>query len=620
MKKISDFNLFDEIINEYESEKNASIEKEALNITPTPGAFVGALTGALIAKKKMETELMRQQIENKSLNPLTGNFYTQVQNLYNNLKVVFTPLGVLYIIKHGPKEITIDNINTDEMNTEMYEAWQNKNYEYFRNLLLNKIHSEIQLAEQLFAKQFIEKHMQLKNKLSKQASEVINAEDLTFIEMLNEIKNIKTLYSKHNDVTEKLAEIMYHQFENLEIKIPLQLDRPLDKYAGLGSKLNFLGLNLGADEIDSLQREFLNPDFLTKHVQIGYLPDRVLFIVQDKVITSLPVINMNQEGFENFEKQNSKFFRELFAQEIKKGIARMKSKLPQTNTINNSAITKTAKTQEKFDITDIFLSAKYHPVIYSIVLQDMYGHDWYNFDNMALVKIIEQDFNLQEPIHDAALNKILSIKIANISPRAFASPLAFEKIIRSFNNLPIDFLTEEIDDLGLNELAFGVEVLNRITPYDDIYDNFSDEVFEKMVKILLNAHHRLFAPSALTITPLLNSFITLLNLSLLNAYNLRDIKDVNSQTEINKIRKNNEYIFNSAYEALNTLRELLISHPEIQKHDINLLIDKILDEQNISKNRDLIAKQVLDNYFADKFLIQQDQLLKEQLKQLDIKI
>jgi hypothetical protein len=100
------------------------------------------------------------------------------------------------------------------------------------------------------------------------------------------------------------------------------------------------------------------------------------------------------------------------------------------------------------------------------------------------MQMIEKDFALKRPIDDIALNKILSIKVANSGDKVYLNRHAFEKVVRSFNDKPVDFMERETDDLDLQDFAVALDSLNRVTPYDNVYDNFSPEVYNYMAQVL----------------------------------------------------------------------------------------------------------------------------------------
>jgi hypothetical protein len=348
MRKINDIfkEAYEELNPDNEMETSV-VDKVAFDVNVTSGSTLGALTGALIAGKKTKADILKRQFEDDATKNLEGNYYNQVQNLIQNLKPIFTPFGVVYVVKSNGREITIETIETEEMNKDMYAAWQHKDYHYFTNLLLNKMHSDIQMVEQNFAKKMLEKQMGLQNQVQsnmgkKASEEAINFDDVTMPEMLDQMIRTKELYGKQSDYTEKIAGIMINLMDGEDYKIEWGLERPFDKYAGVDTALSFMGLKDNTSDIKSLQQHYLNPGYLADKVKVGFLPDRVLFIVDNKVLSTLPALKMNEDAFSHFEKQDKLYFVDMFNKETKKGVARIKGRIP-----TNSEKIKDESIQEK---------------------------------------------------------------------------------------------------------------------------------------------------------------------------------------------------------------------------------------------------------------------------------
>jgi hypothetical protein len=588
MKRITD-DIVNEAYEEADSELNqmrsqASLEKKAIDFSITPASVVGSLVGSLVARKMTHEDIMRKKIEEDNTTVLRGNYYSQVQNLTQNLKIIFTPFGVVYSVKNGGREITIETIATEEMNAGMYMAWQQKDTEFYKHLLLNKMMTEIQFAEQQFAKNLIQKQIGLKNQLSKKASIEIDTEDMTLFETIDYIDKMRNLYSKNTEATEKLAEALIKSMDE-EVNISWTFQRPVEKYAFLANPLSFLGINIGGDGISSLQGDNMSPSHLANKVKIGFLPDRVVFAVDNRVITSLLVMDMNQEGFEAFEKQSQPFFKKYFEKEAKKGILRSKGKLPP----NSSRIEKKAK---DIDTRDIFLENDVHPQIYLDVLNKKYGDEWLEWDTHSLVSVLEDDFNLENGISDIPLNKIFSILSVNVSDVPFTSHHAFEKCIRAFNNKPIDFMKRE-DDITPLEMIFGIDAMDRVTPNDNIYDNFSSEVFNYTIKVLSNSECKLFFPSNIMKSELQEEFYGQLNKYLLDEANERDTVHVYDDKIESSIMQTNEAIWKLSKIALSVLRK----HENITEKEIDSSLESVKGNLKL-----LIKKQVTLNVNMDKFL------------------
>ena len=600
-------------------------QREGMHLGATSGALIGAITGALIANKKVKQDALKRQVELERLGPsLNGNYYSQSQNVAKNLKVIFTPLGVIYTVKNGSRETTIDNIETSEMNESMYSAWQSKDYNYYSNLMLTKMYSEMQMVEQGFAKRFLSKQMNFQKEINKKASvqhdiREVDFDEITDYELLECVASTKDMYSGNPKIFEKMAEAMILQFDDIDdYDITLQLDRPFDKYAGFTSTpLSFMGFNNNSKDIRSMQKKFLNSSYLDNKVNVGFMPDRVVYIVDNQMIGTLPAIKMNEDGYEHFQNQDKNYFREFFHNEVKRGLARAKGlEKP------NSSLVKTEVEEKKasLDIGRIFRANDIHPVVYFLILTQKYGFAWFDFDPTALVKIIEDDFNVSEGIESVPLNKILSIQVANNSDTPFNSYHAFEKVIRSFAGKKIDFLKRESDDLDISDIAFAIDILDRVTPNDDIYDNFSPDIFDYLTKILSENENYTYMPSMIVGSPSESQFNEILNYSLLTAINNNMTATMNSDDKLEALMiKDNETIFDVSMMTLQSLRNQQ-NKGKISSTQGRKFMVAILDKLNIKKSlREIITRQVLKNIALDEFLVQKEELLHEQLEFFGIK-
>lgn len=619
MKRIQDSNIFKEAFEEIypDNEVESVLDKHAFDIHATPGALLGAITGAAIAEKKTREEILRKQIEQDNSEVLRGNYYTQVQNIVDKLKIIFTPFGVVYLVKNGTKEVTIETIQTEEMNASMYQAWQAKDYNYYKFLLLNKMLSEIQFVEQEFAKNVIKNQFDMQKNINKKASfDDVDTEDLTLPEITEYISRIKDAYSKHTGTTEKMAEILYNMInDNTEYVISWEFERPVQKYASLAQNLSFLGLSGSSDDIKSLQGHYLNPSYLQNRINVGFLPDRVLFMVDNKVIASLLTIKMNENAFKHFETHDREYFEKYFNEQAKLGVARMNGKAAPPMHIKDILEKKAAAVAP--DLSEIFKRNDIHPGVYYVALNKKYGLEWMSYEQDPLMVIIEKDFNLTEGISDIPLNKILSIQVCNTSEMPYQSRHAFEKVIRSFSNKPIDFLKRETDDMNEVDIAFGIDIMDRITPYDDIYDNFSQDVFSHIVQILAQKDLRAYMPSAITGSEKEPEFNEAVNNALLKAINDIDILRIEDEAKEAKTIANNGFISSMSIDILNALKR--------QKQKLDAIDDERFVEIIIKKLHiepieiaSVVKNQIMRNLKLDSILVSRENILKEQLKAFNL--
>lgn len=458
----------------YEGE--TKVEKQSFEINLPVPAIVGAITGAGVANKTMKNQLIKQQAKQDNTTVLSGDYYSQVDNMANNMKVTFTPFSVIYSLKNGAQYAQFETISTESMNRSMYTAWQQRDSMYFKNLILNKVKSEIQFAEQQYSRNIINKHLEM----GKRASY-----DILPFELFQYASNIANTYKK--DGMDKVASVMFSEYDNEVVKISMTIEDPSKFSDTIGGNLDFMKINKKND-LDDMQGRLLSPFYIKTHGKVAFLPDRVLFMVDNLVVTSMIAIDMNAEAFDFFVKKDENYFKDLFDRETKMGIKRMLAKLPEKKNLIKEA------SALMINVNDIFTNSFIHPFIYYKVLTDKYTDKWLSFDVRALVKIIETDFDLVEPIGDIALNKIMSVQSVNKAVLPFENPHAFEKIIRSFSSLPISWVMPESEDITIKDFAFGLDCFDMVTPDNDVYDDFSEDVFSYLIKCISKLEFKIFMP------------------------------------------------------------------------------------------------------------------------------
>lgn len=599
-------------------EEKENDRKNNFFVTALPSAIIGAIIGGAVGKsqaaKRSLPVVPMEQNQSRTHNNSFGkkNYYEQMKHLADNLKIIFTPLSIVFIVKDGAREITLDTIEVDEMNDDMKNAWKNRDSAYFRSMLFNKMNSEIQFAEQAFAKKIVERQMGLNNSLNKNASTSdVDFDDLTDVELCHYASLTENFFASETSVTEKVATYIFDSLDDaVEYTIAeARLDRPFDKYAGaVGDVLQSVKFGNIKDTLFGKDK-YMNPGFLNGNLKVGFFPDRVIFSVDGKLISTLLVTSMNEEGFDNFQKRNIDFFKNYFKQSVKKGMARLNA--------NGQLSTGQEKTaaEDAITMSDIFVRNDISPIVYFLLLTSKYGHEWVNFDNTALISIIEKDFYLTRSIGDIPLNKIYSVKVANISDTIYESRHAFEKVIRSVNNKPIDFFVRENTDLNLEDFVFGLDIINRVTPYDNIYDNFSPEVYDYMVKVLANREIYAWTVNV-TGTEEENQFITMLNYSLLTELNKKFTALLTNEKEISDISKGNQFILEMTLELY---PQVLAQSNQYPDSDVGIICRNILASNGISNEyAEIITRQIVRNVVLDRQLDVREENLKQVLAQLGL--
>lgn len=578
--------------------------REKVAFTITPGAVIGTLVGTGIAKKyygeaQDKEKIRRMPPPPKKIREATpsvkGNYYSQAEHLAKNLRVVFTPVSAIYVIKNGLKDVAIETIDIEKMDNTMYTAWQNKDQEFFKRMLLNKMFMDINLAERIFARNAIMNQNVLSNNLAQRAGIEKKASFEVTDEFGGYIDGILQMRKYYESISEpqKLASVLEGMSKHKEVDVEIGFGECPEKYASLGKVKDVFRMDSSTSHIRNLKKRLESPGYLKKHVQIGFLPDRVTFVVDNTLITSLSVFGMNKEGFKAFQSEDQKYFKRLFNKTIKTN-TKMQKKAAEDEPVTMINIPKAT----------VFRINEIHPLVYSKILQSKYGKAWNNIDLPALVKRIELDFKLQESgIPDIPLNKIMSIYtcLSEETINAFTSSLAFEKIIRSFNELPIDFLNSESEGLGIAEIVFGLEVYELIMAERgaDAYELFSDEIVQYVANVILDNDIVVIYPDRQNASDAYMEFYSNVNHQILEKLiarnNLDKIENKDSDIES---AKQNEILQPITIEVLSAIRSGQITTELAPEY-----IDELCEKHEFDANKDaLLRRQIQINLNTDAFL------------------
>ena len=118
------------------SSEALNFQKVAFSINSAISTLMGYATGRELGKTIGEEKAKTDMTRNMELPTIEGDYYSQVKNIAKNLKVLFSPMSVIYILNDKGREITLDVIETDEMDSIMREAFSNKDKNYFKNLFV----------------------------------------------------------------------------------------------------------------------------------------------------------------------------------------------------------------------------------------------------------------------------------------------------------------------------------------------------------------------------------------------------------------------------------------------------------------------------------------------------
>lgn len=579
---------------------------ERKGIGVTPAAVIGSLIGGALANGVLTRNYIKDQ-DNRRMAELTkelknrpkveGNYYKQVQNVANNLDVAFTPVSAVLRVRNGKDSFTLDTIETSEMNNDMKKAWKNKSSDYFKNLLLGKMYSEMQIAEEAFAKRFIKNHFDMKGIVDKKSYDTSLINNFNLNKCAEVIEKVASFYND-SDIKVKIASANIQDIENVEgnINIGLKLDRPFNKYAGvIGSIKSCIGLNREPSS-EEVKKHLENPKYLMKNIKVGFFPDRVIFTMDNNLVSTLSLTGMNEEGYQNFVNSNEKYFRNLFVENVKENLKMADSEL--------DGIYKIAfeETEEFTDPKECLVSSGAHPVVIYLFLLKHYGLKWLKFDMSIIEEILKKEFSLEE-INDSTLNKILTIMTANQSDSIYTNAYAFEKAVLSLNSKPIDFMLKEKENISIQNIVFAIDVLDRVTMNDDIYDNFSPEVVDYIVDVFSDREMYIYNPTNIVSSPLEPQFKETVNEFLLKKMKIK-MTLASDDPEVDKEIENNcEYISDNANAVINAIRRFDNSNSQITYENVKDLIDSIIIKKSIREDlAKIVKKQVLTSLALDTVL------------------
>lgn len=441
-------------------------EKVAFQVNVDPATVTGAIAGSYIATKKYQSE--KDKAEPKP--SIENGSYKQVQDLLNNLKIVFTPINVIFSVNGQVFEI----IKVNEMSPTMREAFVQKNGEYFKQLLMNKINMELQMAEQVFSQNLLQANgaAQLKEaSYVTQQSQLLSVEEESFEKVAS-------------DMTEKLA-----TFDSLEIPLNFDSIRPFDRYA---SEMEAIEKVAGVfDYFKRNQADSLDLGDLKANVKIGFLPDRVVFLYQGQLLEQMSVMQMDEPAYKAFEEKDKNYFFDVFNSKAKEtsdlnGALYRKEKNESTEktaaSLEEVVEELTEELPEKGDIK-LFEDGNVHPLVYDRVLSNKYGKNWVDYELEAIIKQIEVDFKLEKGLSSIPLQKIAMLHaMSSTNSSVFDTAFLFEKFVRIMSNKEVYF--EEFQgNVAFEEIMFGLEIAQAYLD-DDVYLDFPISIAEYVAEEL----------------------------------------------------------------------------------------------------------------------------------------
>jgi len=454
---------------------------------------------------------------NRKLGEVSADHYTQIENLSKDLKVMFTPFTAVYMLRNT----VVDAINVDKMTSAQKSAWRNKDHTYFKNLLVNKVYLDAQASEQMFIRKLIDSESGLR--AGTFSTKTAATHDVGIVEMLEKMAMLSSIFqaSSTSPLMDKYAATVVDAVVTNAVEEVLDFDLGAFKMAAdedydIGTeKLAIFGIGNNANTI--------TPKDISKGVKVVFLPDRVLYIVDNIVITQTNTYDMSEEDYSKFVKRDGKYFKSKVVSMSKTASSELTKEAADLNLADGTqeipahvvdVVTPAPVLEPEQSILDeykvgmadeeeldkiaelsesLFIEENIDPKVYYLWLTRQFGTDWFSWDVETMSSMIAD-------LTGIVVNGIVADKLAFLvmilnSNSPYTGYHTFEKIIRSFNNRDIDFDLRE-SNIELHEFVWGLRTMSAVASAvdDNIYDNMSEHVFGYMLEVLVDSNCRCICP------------------------------------------------------------------------------------------------------------------------------
>ena len=460
----------------------APMDKIAFDVSIDPASVIGAIAGGYTANRVFQNKQQEHNENMQAQQRIENDYYDQVNRVMADLKIVFTPINVIFKVNNQVFEI----IKTNEMTPHMRRAFEQKDGDYFRNILVKKMNMEMQMAEQAFTKRLLQRNQQIK-----EASYMTKQDYLT--------KTSEEDFGMMKEASDQFVS----KLGPLKIDVSFDSLRPFDHSAIF---FNENELDKVAGVFDYFRRdpnESFSASDLRSQVQIGFLPDRVIFLHDGQLLEQLNLLNMNEEGYEAFRKKNKEFFREFFYNEMEEAEnaspVSAEEQLPKEAAEEDDLPAEEENEEEEpqEDLEEIieahpvplvareelnvFRDGDVHPLVYESVLREKYGKTWTRLELEAIFKQLEEDFNIEKGLGDNAINKIGMIHaMAGEDQTIFMTSFTFDKFLRAMNDKKINFGQYE-RNVDNNEIFFAIDIAKSYKG-DHLFVEFNDSLTDYLAE------------------------------------------------------------------------------------------------------------------------------------------
>lgn len=535
---------------------------------------------------KISNEMERYQGYQEPTPPSQGGKnLSNLRKLQKNLEVTFTPFSVIISVKSGTKKLVIQTIETKDMPDEMLSAWRSKNAAYFKTYMSAKMQYSIQTAEHRLIMDGIRNSVEFQNAYSKQASEVCEELD-DEMPFFNILFFAEKYAQQDEDTFEKLCMMGYATEDKEYVVSPLDNNEAILAVSRETHQMpKIASLSYLKDS------KVITPETIKNNAKVVFLTDRVVYVIKDVIITTILLEEMSTTDILHFKMKDKQYFVNKFARQAKL--------LEQRRSYYGMGKMEKKASAPIFTLNTIFALDFIHPYLYKILLDKKLGKGWTSFDEFVIIKNIETMFNI-EVIGNSALNKILSIAAINSkqSNLAFTSLHAFEKIVRSFNDLPIDFEQRETDSLDGRAIAFALDVMDMCID-DDVYTKLGPDVCEYIISVLTSSDYYAFYPNLENGTESQLDFISLINQALLKSVIRRDVDSILDKEREAEVEREDEITQAGIIGSLDFIRSgAANSANDVTKQIINFCNGTNIDLRFVN----LIQMHVEKNLAIDTFL------------------
>jgi hypothetical protein len=589
MKRVNSLIIINDFISKEADRVYAELtEKVAFQVNVDPASVTGAIAGSYMATRHYQNKLDER---NEQQQPsIEEGSYNQIQDLMSNLKIIFTPINVIYSVNGQVFEI----IKINEMSPSMREAFVQKNGEYFKQLLMNKINMELQMAEKVFSQRLLK------------ANGAAQMKEAGYITHQSELLGLDP------ETFEKVASVTNEQLKDISgIPLPLNFDsiRPLTKYAS-----EMEAIEKVAGIFDAFKRdphEALDLGDLKDNVKIGFLPDRVIFLYQGQLLEQMSVVEMDETAYEAFQQKNKDFFFNVFNSKAKETSALNKALYNKEQTEKTAASLEevveelTEELPNKEGI-DIFKDGYVHPLVYDRILSNKYGKNWVDYELEAIIKQIEIDFKLDKGLTGMVLNKISMMHtMASTNSSLFESSFTFEKFVRVMSNKDV-FFDQFEGNVNFNEIMFALEIAQAYED-DDVYLTFPITIAEYVAEELYQDDIRFVSDQLYDETKEgEREFFKTVNGYLMRKWKNLDAKNIEDEDKISLHHRFTESIVTCSDKVLRNFAEKIFDGKDMIDNIRKVLVDEHIVELAPSEKREIVlnlaSETVRRHFFTGMFL------------------